>query len=90
MLKAERSWRKRISAYLGLIGAKRLEGTLERTFDLIITNSTVDEQVIRALSQKPKTLTITNGVDMDYFASVSTLAGVGQACFYRRHGLCPQ
>lgn len=72
MLKAERSWRKRFSAYLGLIGVKRLEETLGKTFDLVITNSTVDEQVIRELSLEPKTLTITNGVDMDYFTSTAT------------------
>ena len=30
-------------------------------------------RVIRELSTKPKTLTITNGVDMDYFAPTSTL-----------------
>ena len=90
MLNAERGWRKRLSAYLGLISAKRLEGTLGRMFDLIITNSTVDEQVIRELSPKPKTLTITNGVDMEYFAPDLHLAGGGQACLYRRHGLCPQ
>ena len=73
MLNAERGWRKRLSAYLGLIRVKRLEGTLGGTFDLVITNSTVDEQVIRELSTKPKTLTITNGVDMDYFTPTSTL-----------------
>ena len=35
MLNAERGWRKRLSAYLGLIGAKRLERTLGGTFDLL-------------------------------------------------------
>lgn len=68
MLNAERGWYKRLSGYLGLLRARRLEGTLEKTFDLIITNSTVDEQVIRELSTTSKTLTITNGVDMEYFA----------------------
>ncbi|MEO8340777.1 MAG: hypothetical protein ABI604_13850, partial [Nitrospirota bacterium] len=68
MLNAERGWRKRLSAYLGLISAKRLEGTLGRTFDLVITNSVVDVQVIRELSSNLKTLTITNGVDMEYFS----------------------
>ncbi|MEP6936214.1 MAG: glycosyltransferase [Nitrospirota bacterium] len=68
MLNAERGWRKRLSAYLGLISAKRLEGTLGRTFDLVITNSVVDVQIIRELSSNLKTLTITNGVDMEYFS----------------------
>ena len=89
MLKAERSWRKRIPAYFGLLSAKRLEGTLGRTFDLIITNSTIDEQVIRTLSPKPKTLTITNGVDMDYFASVSTLVESDKLVFTGVMGYAP-
>jgi len=81
MLNAERGWRKRLSAYLGLIAAQRLEGTLGVTCDLIITNSTVDEQVIRELSTKPKTLTITNGVDMEYFAPDSTLLEADKIVF---------
>ena len=89
MLKAERGWRKRLSAYLGLISAKRLEGTLGRTFDLIITNSTVDEQVIRELSTKPKTLTITNGVDMEYFAPDSTLLEADKIVFTGVMGYAP-
>ena len=89
MLKAERSWRKRISAYLGLISAKRLEGTLGKTFDLVITNSTVDEQVIRTLSTNPKTLTITNGVDRDYFSSVSTLVESDKLVFTGVMGYAP-
>ena len=89
MLKAERSWRKRFSAYLGLIGVKRLEETLGRTFDLIITNSTVDEQVIRALSLEPKTLTITNGVDMEYFSPVATLIEGDKLVFTGVMGYAP-
>lgn len=89
MLNAERGWRKRLSAYLGLIGAKRLEGTLGRTFDLIITNSTVDEQVIRELASKPKTLTITNGVDMEYFAPDSTLPDADKIVFTGVMGYVP-
>ena len=81
MLNAERGWRKRLSAYLGLIAAQRLEGTLGNSCDLIITNSTVDEQVIRELSTKPKTLTITNGVDMEYFAPDSTLLEADKIVF---------
>lgn len=89
MLTAERDWRKRLTAYLGLITAKRLEGTLERTFDLIITNSTVDEQVIRELSTKSKTLTITNGVDMEYFAPDSTLPEADKIVFTGVMGYAP-
>jgi hypothetical protein len=89
MLNAERGWRKRLSAYLGLIGAKRLERTLGRTFDLIVTNSTLDEQVIRELSTKPKTLTITNGVDMEYFAPDSTLLEADKIVFTGVMGYAP-
>lgn len=81
MLNAEQDWRKRLSAYLGLISAKRLEGTLGKTFDLIITNSTVDEQIIRELSPNPKTLTISNGVDMDYFSPMYTLLEADKLVF---------
>jgi glycosyltransferase involved in cell wall biosynthesis len=81
MLNAERGWRKRLSAYLDLINAKQLEGTLGRKVDLIITNSAVDEQVIRELSSKSKTLTITNGVDMEYFAPDSTLPEADKLVF---------
>jgi sugar transferase (PEP-CTERM/EpsH1 system associated) len=67
-LSAERSWRTRLSAYLGLISVKRLERDLEHKFDLAITNSAVDERVIRELTRELRTLTISNGVDMDYFS----------------------
>ena len=68
MLNTERDWRKRLTAFSALLTAKRIEGRLGRIFDLIVTNSNVDEQVIRGLSTKPKSLTISNGVDMEYFA----------------------
>jgi glycosyltransferase involved in cell wall biosynthesis len=67
MLKAERGWRNRLSAYLGLISIQHLERSLGDTFDLIMTNSVVDEHVIKELSATLNTLTITNGVDMEYF-----------------------
>jgi hypothetical protein len=89
MLKTERGWRKRLSAYLSLISAKRLEGTLGRKVDLVITNSAVDEQVIRELSTKPKTLTITNGVDMEYFAPDSTLLEADKIVFTGVMGYAP-
>jgi len=81
ILAAEQGWRKRFSAYLGLISAKRLEGTLGRTVDLIVTNSTVDEQVIKELLTKPKTLTIANGVDMEYFSPDSTMGEADKIVF---------
>jgi glycosyltransferase involved in cell wall biosynthesis len=72
MLNTERGWQKRVSTYLGLVRVRWLEERLGKIFDLIITNSTVDEQLIRQLSTKSKTLTITNGVDMEYFTPNSS------------------
>ena len=89
MLNAERDWRKRVLAYLGLISVKRLERALEGTFDLIVTNSSVDEQVIRELSTKPRTLTITNGVDMEYFTPDSTLPEANKIVFTGVMGYAP-
>jgi glycosyltransferase involved in cell wall biosynthesis len=72
LLRAEHGWRGRLSAYLGMISVERLERSLAGTFSLAITNSPVDEQVIRELSRELRTLTITNGVDMEYFSPDST------------------
>jgi len=68
ILDAERNWRKRFFTSLGLVSVRRLEKALADAFSLVITNSAVDEGVINELSTKARTLTITNGVDMDYFA----------------------
>jgi glycosyltransferase involved in cell wall biosynthesis len=69
MLEAEKGVRKRLSAYLGLLSARRLERSFGRSFDLIITNSTVDEAMIRHLSASSRTLTISNGVDVGFFST---------------------
>ena len=68
MLKAEQGARKRLSTYLGLLRVKKLERSLGRSFDLIITNSAVDEAMIKHLSVS-RTLTITNGVDTEFFST---------------------
>jgi len=62
------SWNTRVHEILCLTRFRWLEGSLGGRFDLIITNSTVDEGVIKGLSRKSNTLTITNGVDMEYFS----------------------
>jgi glycosyltransferase involved in cell wall biosynthesis len=66
-LNLKHSWNTRVHEFLCLTRFRWLEGSLGGTFDLIITNSTVDEGVIKGLSRKANTLTITNGVDMEYF-----------------------
>jgi glycosyltransferase involved in cell wall biosynthesis len=68
MLDVERNWRRRLALHLHMFRIRMLEGALGRTFNLVVTNSTVDEQVIRELCGATNTLTITNGVDMQYFA----------------------
>jgi sugar transferase (PEP-CTERM/EpsH1 system associated) len=89
MLNTERDWRKTLSAYSALLSAKRIEGRLGRIFDLIVTNSNVDEQVIRGLSTKPKTLTISNGVDTEYFAPDSILPEADKLVFTGVMGYTP-
>ena len=89
MLDAERGWYKRLLRYGGLLRARQLERTLEETCDLIITNSTVDERVIKDLSAKSKTLTITNGVDMEYFAPNSSLLERNKIVFTGVMGYAP-
>ncbi len=68
MLDVERNWRRRLALHLHMFRIRMLEGSLGKTFKLVVTNSTVDEQVIRELCGTTNTLTITNGVDMQYFA----------------------
>jgi hypothetical protein len=71
-LAAKRGLRRRLSAYLGLVSMQRLEQRLEKIFDLAIVNSAVDERVLNDLSAGLRTLTIPNGVDMEYFSPDGT------------------
>jgi glycosyltransferase involved in cell wall biosynthesis len=68
LLRLERGWRKRIEISSGWMRHYLLERSLGHTFDLILTNSAVDEAAIRRLSAGLNTLTITNGVDTEYFS----------------------
>jgi|CXWL01.1.fsa_nt_gi glycosyltransferase involved in cell wall biosynthesis len=68
VLKTTRGWRERLAIYSHLMRIQQLEGALGRTFGLVVTNSSVDEQVIREVSPASNAMTITNGVDMGYFA----------------------
>jgi len=89
MLKAERGWRNRLSAYLGLISVQHLERSLGKTFDLIMTNSVVDENVIKELSTTLNTLTITNGVDIEYFSPDASVAEADKIVFTGVMGYAP-
>jgi glycosyltransferase involved in cell wall biosynthesis len=89
MLKAKRGWRNRLSVYLGLISVQHLERSLGKTFDLIMTNSVVDENVIKELSTTLNTLTITNGVDMEYFSPDTSVAEEDKIVFTGVMGYAP-
>ena len=71
LLKGHRGPSHKLRLYLALRGIQKLESTLHSFCDLVITNSSVDEAVIKELSPAGDTLTITNGVDMDYFAATA-------------------
>ena len=68
LLARERRLSKRLPLYLETRSIARWERSLSRFCDLIVTNSTVDEGVIRRLAPASRTMTITNGVDTEYFA----------------------
>jgi glycosyltransferase involved in cell wall biosynthesis len=69
LVKRESRLLKKFLLYLENTSIAKREQSLRKFCRLIITNSEVDEQVIKSLAPSSKTLTITNGVDIDYFAS---------------------
>lgn len=81
MVRSEPGWRKRLTAYGLLMSVRRLERKLGSVFDLIITNSSVDEQVLKGLSSDMRTLTIANGVDMEFFSPDTTRVEPGKLVF---------
>ena len=68
MLAMERWPSKKLALYFETRSVARWERSLGSFCDLIITNSAVDEAVVRRLAPSSRTMTITNGVDSDYFA----------------------
>lgn len=89
MARSEPGWRKRLAAYGLLMSVRRLERELGSVFDLIITNSPVDEQVLKGLSSDMRTLTITNGVDMEFFSPDATRVEPGKLVFTGVMGYAP-
>ena len=69
LVEGEKQLLRKIALYPGKRGMAKLEQSLNKFCDLVITNSKVDEEVIKRLSPLGHTLTITNGVDVDYFSS---------------------
>ena len=68
-MQAEKQWKKKCALYLQARDVARWERSLGKRFSLVITNSPVDESVIKGLSPSAKTLTIANGVDTEFFTS---------------------
>jgi len=64
----ERNISKKLPIYLEKLSMARFERSLHKSCDLIITNSKVDEIIIKKLAPVSNTLTITNGVDVEYFS----------------------
>jgi glycosyltransferase involved in cell wall biosynthesis len=71
LVKRERRVLRKFLVYLEKRSIAKREASLRTLCRLIITNSKVDEQMITSLAPASKTLTITNGVDLSYFASLS-------------------
>jgi len=68
LLAMERRPSRKLPLYLETRSIARWERSLQGFCDLIITNSAVDEQVVKRLAPSARTMTIANGVDTDYFA----------------------
>src|SRR5262249_54756885 len=72
MAARERHWWRKLALRLETWSIARWEGSLAKQFDVVITNSSVDELVLRRLMPGGRIVTIPNGVDCDYFVSDST------------------
>jgi glycosyltransferase involved in cell wall biosynthesis len=59
----------KLRIYLEKRSVAKWEASLKETFDLVITNSAVDEAMIKKLAPSTATLTIPNGVDVEYFSA---------------------
>ena len=88
-VKSQREWRPKLTAFFNLLSALRLERNLAKNFDLIVTNSAVDDGVIREFAGTAQTLMITNGVDTEYFTSVSDAPTPGKIVFTGVMGYAP-
>ncbi|MDF0643636.1 MAG: glycosyltransferase [Nitrospira sp.] len=81
VLRSERRLSKKLSAWVHLVRARQLERSVGKVFDLVVMNSAVDEGVIKQLSASSNTLTVTNGVDMDYFSPGQSQAEADKLVF---------
>lgn len=60
-------WNRKLALYFETKSVERCERSLSGAFDLIVTNSGVDEAYLKGLDPSANTLTVGNGVDCDYF-----------------------
>lgn len=65
----ETRWRKRLSLWLEGRSIGRCERSLHRTFGAVVVNSRVDAAFLHALTPATNTVTIGNGVDVDFFGA---------------------
>lgn len=74
LLKQENQLFKKLPLYLEKLSVEIREQSLGKFCDLIITNSEIDTDIIKHLiprRSRESTVTITNGVDVDYFAPLT-------------------
>ncbi len=71
-MRIERNWLRKLALYLGTRSMAAWERSLSRVFSAVITNSPVDEEYLKSVAPEAHTLTISNGVDTDFFRPTRT------------------
>lgn len=66
-MQAEQRWLRKLPLFAEMHSIGRWEKSLSRRFGAIITNSKVDEAFLRSLDSSGNIVTITNGVDSEFF-----------------------
>jgi glycosyltransferase involved in cell wall biosynthesis len=77
----EPSLRKRLALWLEEASIGRCERALRRTFGAVVVNSRVDAAFLRALTPETNTVTIGNGVDVDFFGADDRAGDLHQLVF---------
>jgi glycosyltransferase involved in cell wall biosynthesis len=73
MIRVEPGLKRKLLLSLDRLAIAKWERSLRTSFAPIITNSEVDEAEVRRVSPGATTLTIGNGVDIEYFAPVAAM-----------------
>ncbi|TFG51163.1 MAG: glycosyltransferase [Gemmatimonadales bacterium] len=77
----ERSWRRWLSLYAEARSIGRWEASLNDVFDVVVTNSAVDEAFLKTLNPAGVTRTIGNGVDTEYFSPTGVVPDPAKLLF---------